>query len=67
MEAFYEENFPQEFAFVLNWNTDGNGQYIIGFAKLAWAAWQAAQLKDFIYGDDENVLTLPETQTDSWE
>lgn len=67
MEAFYEDHFPQELAFVLNWEMDDLGQYKIGFAKLAWAAWQAAQLKDFIYGNDEIMQSLQEVQRDSRE
>lgn len=67
MEEFYEDHFPQELAFVLNWNMDDNGQYIIGFAKLAWGAWQAAQLKDFTYGDDENVQSMSELQANQGE
>lgn len=43
MEEFYNANFPVEFKHLLNWEIGSNGQYVIGFAKLAWAAWQASK------------------------
>lgn len=67
MEEFYEDHFPQELAFILNWDMDDDGEYLIGFARLAWAAWQAAKLQDFTYGDDETVQSLLDTQTDPRE
>jgi len=67
METFYNEHFPAGLAFVLNWEMDEEGQYLIGFARLAWAAWQTAQLRDFTYDYDETVQELLETQTDSWK
>lgn len=67
MEAFYDKHFPAGLAFVLNWDMDDEGRYVIGFARLAWAAWQAAQMQDFIYGNDETLQDLLETQADPWE
>jgi len=46
MESFYNVNFPTEIISCLNWELDKNGQYLIGFARLAWAAWQEAQRGD---------------------
>lgn len=61
MEAFYNAHFPAECLSVLSWEVDDDCNYLIGFARLAWAAWQAAKqehINEFVNFDPtmQNVL-----------
>ena len=44
MESFYDKyRGSKEFRFFMKWDKDEDGEYEAPFARMAWAAWQAAQ------------------------